>query len=320
MVKDLDKKQIVGIILFIIYLLGIVIITRYVLSDSETVYSLSNASTISISIGVLASFLSVVLVGVMDVTCSRVFGIRIEITEAVAFTFVSAAINTFLPLQAGSVIKAYYYKKKSGLSYSKFVSVMAGTMILNMIINLVCALLSIVCVISRVDGLQSYIMPICIIMICLILVVFWANVLRDVVIRITPLKKQLLPIVNGYYELMGSQKTVLLCSLNMILRNLLGGVRFLSILYILGGMKDFPISLMYCCVTNVSEMIPILPGNIGISEGIVGVINNQLFSRFDMGVAAVLINRFFYYIALIIGAIIFSAFVWIVYRKTKKEM
>lgn len=313
------RKNIIKIAMFAVYIVVLAVLIRYVMANEAVLHKLKNADLALIMIGVSTTVCSVVLTGAMDVTCAKAYGIGIRLRESVIFSFIASAVNTVMPLQLGSAIKAVYYKRKSALSYSKFVSIMAGTMVLNVVITLACALLTVVFVLSDHSDMRASIVFMGVAIICISAGLVFLNGFRTFILRVVPFKKYTLPILNGYYDLMLNKRTVMLCIANILACNILGGIRFFAILSMLGATDNYLLSLMYYCITSASGMIPILPGNIGISEGIIGVIHSAMNAEFSIGVTLVLINRIYYYLVTIVGTVLFSVPAWMLYKGSERD-
>lgn len=313
-----NHKSFLSIIMFIIYVIVLIFLISYVLTNENILNSLRQSDPIFIIVGISTTVISVFFSGIMDVTCARAYGLNINLADSVIFSFIASAVNTVLPLQMGSGLKAIYYKRKTRLSYSKYVSIMAGTIILSVVTTLVSTLIMIMFVFSDYGRISDYTFFTVACLFIIILGLLFLNRFRDLVKRVVPLKRITIPILDGFYELMLNKKTVFLCVANVIVCNILGGVRFYAILSILGINKGFSIPLMYYCITFASGMIPIIPGNVGISEGIIGVILEVMDSGFDIGVTLVLINRIYYYLVTLIGALLCAIPAWIMYKKTQR--
>lgn len=315
MIRSDKKKIIQGIILFGIYIIIFAFLIKYVSGNTEIIDRIMSASLMDVMMGVLCSCVSMVLTGLMDVTCAHLYGVNIGRAESVGLTYIASAINLILPLQMGSMVKAVYLKRRLSLTYSRYISIISGTMVINIMITFVQVILCMIIVSSRisVDGRYTYFfMAVFILMmICIVIAVKK----QEFIMRILPFKRISAPIMTGFYELITDKETVMLVSGNLLMSSILGGIRFFFIFRMLdfgGGVLH---GVLYYGFYNASSVIPILPGNIGLSETIVGIMNSLMGSDFDIGVTTVLINRVYYYIVAIIGATISAFPLWARYSK-----
>ena len=316
----MDKKTIVkGIVLFVIYIFIFGYLIRYVVNN-ETIMKQIVSSPLQYSVlGLFCSFLSVIFSGLMDVSCARVYDVRIRYGEAVGLTFVASAVNLFLPLQFGSVIKAIYLKRKMSLSYSKYVSIVSGTIVINFMITLLQVMVCLIVSVFRwnYDSLYIWIMlsVFAIIVICLVLFLYF----KDFVLRIVPFKRVMVPIIEGFFSLAQNFRAVVLVTLNFMIIAFVGAIRFLDIFALLGYKGGILDSVLYFGLYTASTLLPVLPGNIGISESIVGVMNTILGSEFEIGVTAVMINRIYYYVVVLVGATASAFPIWVLFNRSKER-
>ena len=98
---------------------------------------ITSASPLYVGLGMTCTCLSMILTGLMDVTCAKAYNIRIRCWESVVLTYLSATLNLIFPLQMGSIVKAVYFKKKINLGYTKYVSILSGTTVINLMVTFV---------------------------------------------------------------------------------------------------------------------------------------------------------------------------------------
>lgn len=312
----IDQKKITkGIILFVVYVVIFAFLIKYVSGNTEIIDRVMHASHTDVMVGLMCSCVCIMLSGLMDVTCAHLYGVNIGHAESVGLTFVASAINLILPLQMGSMVKAVYLKKKLSLTYARYISIISGTAVINIMITFVQIVLCMIIVSSKisVDKVYTYffISVFALMMIC----IFIAVKKQEFIMRFLPFKRISTPIMEGFYELITDRKTVMLVSANLLASSIFGGIRFFLIFRMLGFGGSALDGLLYYGLYNASSIIPLLPGNIGFSEAIVGIMNSLMGSAFDIGVTAVLINRMYYYIIAIIGAAISAFPLWVRYNK-----
>ena len=112
-----------------------------------------------------------------------------------------------------------------------------------------------------------------------------------------PFKEQVKSVTEGLYEIVANKKIIAINGLIYILSTICISVRFAYIFrFVEGQQLSIVDAIFYQSAYQVSSFVILLPGNIGISEVLVGAANNLLGSGFDVGVAVTLINRMLYYI------------------------
>ena len=309
-------KIIKGTILFLIYVFVLAFLIWYISDNKEIISRIMEASTIDVLGVALCTLLCTALAGIMDITCARVYGVKIGYFESFSLTCMASAVNMILPLQLGGVSKAIYLKRKLALAYSKYVSIISGTTIIGIFVSIFQVIVCMVAVTYRTEEGAIYALVCTIIFSATLGVLLLSIHKQEFIIRIVPFKNISVPIIEGFFSLIGNKRVVCLISLNLIASSFLGGIRFLLIFRMIGFYGGIMDSLLYFGLYNASTIVPIIPGNVGISEFIVGAMNSLLGSDFDIGVATVLINRVFYYIVSMIGAIVSAP---ILILKLKKE-
>lgn len=319
MIRSEKKKIIQGIILFVIYIVIFIFLIKYVSGNAEIIDRIMHASRKNIMLGILCSCACMILTGLMDVTCAHVYEVNIGCAESVGLTYIASAVNLILPLQIGSMVKAVYLKKKLSLTYSRYISIISGTAVINMMITFIQIIFCMIIVSSRILVNEVYTYFFIAVLVLMVICISIAVKKQEFIMRILPFKRISVPIMEGFYELITDRKTVVLVSINLLVSSILGGMRFFLIFRMLGFSGDMLDCLLYFGFYNISSIIPILPGNIGLSEAIVGIMNSIMGADFDIGVTTVLINRVYYYIVAIIGAVISALPLWVRYNKCEER-
>lgn len=309
------RKILKSIVVFIAYIVIFVFLIRYITANEDIMQRLLNSSLQDIILGCLCSFISVVLAGLLDVTCVKAYGVSIRRTESVGLTFVASALNLFLPLQAGSVLKAAYLKKKMKLTYSRYIAMASGTAVIGILVSVFLLLLSLVMSFFKwkIDIIYVWLLAIFIGMLSIILMLVIK--FKKTILKIIPFKKLTIPVIEGFFELSTNTHTVIFVWLNQSISAFIGGVRFFYIFKVLGKNSGIVNSMLYYSIYAFSSSFPILPGGIGISEVLVGITNMILGSDFDIGVTVVLVNRIYNYLVITAGALISALFLFVIPRK-----
>ena len=313
------KKIIKGSVIFIIYVAILVYLISYVLSNAEIMEKITNASLVYIVFGIGTTIINYILMAWLDITCAKTYMVSIHAFESVGLTFIASSINLVVPLQFGSVLKAMYFKKKMSLAYSKYISIVSGTGIVTVVVTIGQLILCLILSAFRWNVEKVYIIGL--IVAFIVGIIFFSLIVRhqEMILNKVPFKRYTLPVMQGFFELINDNRTMIGCICNRIIASLLGGLRFFFIFRILGVKTDVLSGMLYYGIFSASSVIPILPGNIGISEVLVGIMNSILGSEFDIGVTVVLIERFYYYFVAIMGALLSALPVWKMYNKDNIE-
>jgi len=304
--------------MFAIYILVLAFVIKYIASNEDIMKRIISAPLDLVVFGIVNCFFAMMLTGIVDVSCAKSFGVNIGIVASIGLTFIASAINLVLPLQLGSFVKAAYLKRKLSFSYSRYISIVSGTTILHLMITIL-QLISCLVITAFKWDIDLLIIGILVAVFCGVLVCFACLlVFKESVLKRIPFKRFLLPILEGFYMLAADKKVIIKVTITLLGRIALGSIRFYYIFSMLGFNGSFLDGSLYFGLYSASTVLPIIPGNVGISETIVGVMNSILGSDFEIGVTVVLINRLYYYVAAIIGALVASIPVWISYNRGDK--
>ncbi len=240
--------------------------------------------------------INMVLAVIIDKVLLNALKIDIKWFDIVTVTFINSLLNCFLPFGGAYFVKGKYLKDKCGLSYSKFIALTVGTTIVNffaLISETMIVLWFIELDIGKKVMLEC-ILAFSVIVLTIILKLFYKG--NEMIIRIFPLKKQICSVIDGLYEIVSNKKVMIVAGLIYVFGTFLISIRFMLILQFMGERRAFSDSMFYQCAYQISSLVVLLPGNIGISEAIVGIANNFLGSEFGIGVTVTMINRLLYYI------------------------
>lgn len=314
--KRLSKRKVIkSVTIFCIYLVVLYFLIRYVVRNTDMLERIADAPASLVALGVITTVLGIVLSGFLDITCAKVYGIKLPSIDVVVFTFVASAMNLVLPLQIGSMVKAIHYKKKMRLTYSRYLSVISGTIIINLMVTFIVLIMSLFVTMIKWNTDKKYIVIVSLVFIIGVAIVIVVLLFQERILKILPFKTYTLPVMTGFFEIFNNKRAMVVCSLNHLFMIILGGIRFATIFRCLDVSTGFVNGMLYYGLYCTSTIVPILPGNVGISEAIVGVMNLIIGSDFDVGVAIVLINRIYYYVIALLGALLSAIPALILYRK-----
>ncbi|MBR2674866.1 MAG: flippase-like domain-containing protein [Mogibacterium sp.] len=318
--KEISANKILrGIIVFTVYVIVVVVLIRYISENTEMTERILNAPRVYMIIGIVTMAASLFLSALLDVTCADTYGIKLQVKDAAVFSIVATAINLVIPFQMGSMLKAVYYKKKMELSYSRYISIMSGTVVIKLAVTFLFLTLSLLISTFKWNTGMKIVGIAFLLFLGSVAGVLMLVFLQEKILIILPFKKYTYPIMRGFFDILSDKKTMALCSLNNFAYMILGGIRLSSIFACLGLPAGIVNGMLYWSLCNVSSAVPILPGNIGISEAFVGLTNMLFNEDFNAGVSVVLVNRIYYYLVAIAGALILAVPAWIMYDRASRD-
>lgn len=296
-------KKIFGILMGV---LVIILLIRFVINNKDLFEGLYTIGLSDIIICFVITIGAMVCSSVMDRYLAEILQVKIGYVDCVGSTFIAAAINMVIPLGMGSVVRAQYLKQKCKLPYSKFVSVTAGVAVLQLIIILSEAMISLFISAISLGSDRKLILLCGSLFLGLIGGIYIAVRYQEWFMKRLPFKTYTIPIFKSFFKLFSSKKVMAQCTFLYVINNMLSAVRFYFVFTVLGSHISILNAILYQSIYNMSGLVYILPGNIGIGETLVGITNSFLGANFEAGVAATLVNRVIYYLVSIVGGVLFA--------------
>lgn len=301
--KDKSKiwkiiKKVIGTLIFLIVLFFLV---RFIWNNRELFSGLKDISPFWIIILLALTILQISTNVMVDYDVAKALDADVKLLDAEYMVLVPGVMNLVMPMRAGYLLKAGYYKKVCALSYSRFVSMTGGTMIIQIIITLL----------TGVGGFLflKYDAGIAALLFLALLAVVAAGYLillygKKTILKILPFKKRTLPVMEAFYILIEYRFLIIKCIFWFLLNNFVAAIRFAIVFKALGGNVSVFSSLLYDALYTASSYICIIPSNIGLGESMIGYANNVLGENFEIGVAATLIYRVVGILSYFAGALI----------------
>ncbi len=246
----------------------------------------------------------------------RTYGLRLSLTDWLGVVCVSNAIAYVLPMRADLVFSAAYYKRVKGLAYVKSVSMLAGNIVFGVAFSLLQIIVALLCM-GLIDGAWPPILwALAGAGTAGLLFFLWLSLKAESGLRARLARHKLIgEVIAGFNALLRNRTLLwqlLLCLVASNLGKLLANmVCFRAV----GVPVTLYEALFYSSVGWLSSIVAIVPGNIGLKEGVMGVATRMLGSVFSQGVAASLLDRatiMIVYIALGLG---FAFPVWRRFRR-----
>ena len=240
------------------------------------------------------SFLGYLVLGLSFRSLVRIFDLDLTFKEWFGLTACNAMFNYYLPARGGIVIKAYYLKKKHGLSYSHYAALMAGSVFLVLAVASFVGLV-VVLFISAVTG--RFIVSLAVAFFLVFLGVLLTGLVTKQLLRLKIHRKFarlnlfLLNLRDGLGFFSEHKKYALdFCFLSVPFILIMAARLHLCFLALNFGVKFWTV-LLIMIITQFSFLIAVIPGNLGIKEGVI-VFSAGLFGiSADQALAAALLDR-----------------------------
>ncbi|MFC2157517.1 YbhN family protein [Acidobacteriota bacterium] len=284
------RKSVKNTILFLILISGLI----YLYFNRSYLQAFSNLGLHEI-IGLLfLSYAGFLFLGLGFKFILKIFSLDIPYREWFGLTICNTMFNYYVPARGGTVAKAYYLKKKYGFEYPHYVSLMAGSFIISLVLT---SLLGLAAVLLTFIFTGRFILSLALVFSLFLVVSLFSGFITRVLSKLT---------VSTRFE-----------RLNLIMENIKDGLTYFSShkkatlnfcifsvlfilfmilrLYVCFIALDFNVSFMAIAlirlIAEFTFLISIVPGNLGIKEGII-VFSASIFEiPLDQAVTAAILDR-----------------------------
>jgi uncharacterized protein (TIRG00374 family) len=273
------RKNLKNVVFILILAAGLI----YLYFKGPGLRSFLNLNILEILLLLAVSFLGYLAVGLSFKSLLRIFDLDIPFKEWFGLTMCNTMFNYYLPARGGTVVKAYYLKKKYGLGYSHYAALMAGSLLLGLAVTSLVGLL-IVLFTSVITGrlIVSWAVAFFSILAGVLLAGSIASQLLRLKIRskFERLNLFLLNIKDGLSYFSQRKKfTFNFCLFSALFLLLMAMRLYLCFLALNFDVELWDV-LLIMAVTQFSFLISVIPGNLGIKEGII------VFSAGLLGISA----------------------------------
>jgi uncharacterized protein (TIRG00374 family) len=259
--------------------------------------SLENLKNISISellVLLITSSIGLAVYGYGYKKLLEVFGIDLHFKEWFGLTACNAMFNYYVPAKGGTVARAYYLQRHYGLKYSYYASLTAAA-------YLICLVL------FSTLGLAALLLnfflrrEFSIILGLILLICFAASILLAISIRfffsakkgtgIKKLDRLMQNIREGLAYFSKDRSPALYFGLYTGAYLLIMSARLFLCFHFLDVKLNFIHALMIRSMTQFSFLVSLIPGNLGIKEGLIVFLSGEFQISSDQAVLAALIDR-----------------------------
>lgn len=217
--------------------------------------------------------------------------VQMDATDWLGISAVAGVIGLVVPFRSSTVIKGVYFKKKCGMDYTKFVSLVAAGFIFSCVCTMVQIWLGLLLMSLRDTQSQRIGLYTCLFTALMIGGLYLLIYKQTFIKKYLPFKKVLLPAYQGFLDLFENKKAVLQCFLVTLATTILGSGVYFTLARGLGMPVSFGMALLYNGIMVPLNLLSILPNNIGGQEAILGWLLTLTGSAFSEGVLLSLMVR-----------------------------
>ncbi|MDZ7798793.1 MAG: lysylphosphatidylglycerol synthase transmembrane domain-containing protein [Patescibacteria group bacterium] len=293
-----------NIIKLIILLLLLIFALYYIFNNISSFQKLSLVSPALIIYLIILFGVSYICVAVYIRSLLKPFGIIIKVSESFMLAVATGFYNLITPFRGGMMIRAAYLKKKYKLSYTTFLSTLAGMYIIIFIVSGIIGLFSSLYIFNIIENYNWLIIGIFFIIILLmLLLIFFSGYIPKLKGRwLGKISK----VFHGWNLIKNNQKIIFLVALFAIFQLTLIALMLILQFKVFGVEINFAGALILSSLTNLSLLISITPANLGIEEVIIVFSANAFGISPTVSLASALLGRAVKVIFLFILGPIFS--------------
>lgn len=235
------------------------------------------------------------------------YQLPLDMVDWMGVVFVSNAMSYVLPMRMDLVFTATYYKRTKNFAYTKSVSVAAGNIVFGVMFALVQMLASLLCT-GLIEGQWPGVLWLVFIVGSVgtaVLVIFsiWFS---DRMPACLSRYRMVRDIVTGFAQLVRNQKLLLKLLACLTVSNLLHLLLYMACFRGIGMEVSIYQALFYNSVSRVLSLVAIVPANIGIAQGVMGVAGKLMGDVFQNGVMVSLLQSVSLMVVYIVGGGLFA--------------
>jgi uncharacterized membrane protein YbhN (UPF0104 family) len=255
---------------------------------------------------------------IRDRAILRTYGLKLTVVDWMGVTIVSNAIAFVVPLRGELALAAGYYKRVSGLAYTKSVSVAAGNMVFGVSFSLLQIIAAMLCV-GLIDGKWTLLIwGVAALGALGIAAVIFVSLASESRLRRRVEKWALVrDVIEGFNALLRSKTLIWQLLLCMTASNIVRLLMILLCFQAAGHPVNLYEALLYSSLVWLASVIAIVPGNLGLKESVMGIATVQMGVDFSVGVTASLLERVATMVVYVGLGVLFAVPVWLRYANHK---
>ena len=239
------------------------------------------------------------------------YRLPLDVVDWMGVVFVSNAMAYVLPMRMDLVFTATYYKRTKNFAYTKSVSVAAGNIVFGVMFALVQMLAALVCtgvIEGQWPGLLWLVLGIgCAGAAALAVISIWFSDRMPAFLKKYRIVRE---IIEGFAQLIRNKGLLWRLLACLTVNNLLHLLLFMACFRGMGMQVTLYQALFYNSVSRVLSLVAIVPANIGIAQGVMGVAGSLMGDVFQNGVMVSLFQSVALMAVYIVAGGLFAYPVW----------
>ena len=316
--NDEQKKRLRGGLSMALFAVLLALLCWYVYQNRADMRKLLTLDGRTVFLLLLLSLCGCLMNCVYHRIILSVYKVKLDAVDWMGVVFVANAIAYVLPLRADLVFTGTYYKRVKGLAYVKSAGLAAGNIVFGVAFALLQCLIALVCT-GLIDGAWPAALWLIWALGCVCVAVFLvlALVMRDRPPKALQRFTLLMAVIRGFNDFLRDKNMLARLLACMVVNNVFQLLLYMVSFRAIGLEVTFYQALFYNSVSWMASIMTIVPGNVGVKEGIMGLATRLMGDLFQNGVAVSLLQRVSVMIIYIAAGLLFAYPVW---RKWNRGM
>ena len=224
----------------------------------------------------------------------QVFNIKLPFKEWFGLSATNTMYNYFLPARGGFVARAYYLNKKYGFEYSKYISLLSGAFLIGFLISSFTAITCLIMLYLIYGAMYAQLLYVSIALFIgtlISILIFWHFPTKFIRTPWRRLTEFFFNIITGLRFFQNSKKALFMVMITHFSMILFLGLRLYFAFLALGVEVNFLYIVVVQSLVAFSMVISLTPGNLGIKEGIIGLLATMMGIPLSDAIMAAAIDR-----------------------------
>jgi uncharacterized protein (TIRG00374 family) len=200
--------------------------------------------------------------GLILKTLMKPFQIKLKNNEAFGLAIITNFYNLITPFRGGSAVRAIYLKKKHDFPYVNFLATLSAIYIL---IFLVSSIIGIFSMLTLQEKNIPILMALSIFTIFLLSIIIFSPRIKE---NDNKWLNRFIKVINGWHLIKNNKKIIIITIIISLIQVFLTALNNLIIYQIFGIQITLAKALFIAAIANLSIIIAITPGNLGIGDAI----------------------------------------------------
>jgi len=277
-----NSKKIVGttLLIAILYLLF-----KYILKNLNDFQNLQMNNPETILLMALVLLISFFVTSVLHINLLKPFRIKLNKNEAFGLAIITNFYNLITPLRGGAAARAIYLKKKHDFPYVHFLATLSAIYIL---IFLVSSLTGIFSMLTLTEKNYPILLVLSIFTISLLSIIIFSPRIKE---NGNKWLDRFIKVINGWHLIKNNKKIIIITIIISLVQVFLAAINNLIVYQIFNIEISLAMALFIASIGNLSIIISLTPGNLGIGDAISVFIANIIGIPLTEAIAANILLR-----------------------------